>query len=94
MMPLDDAKRLIEATLRKELNGIEFVKLHEEVDFDDDVVLRAQIVFGSNNIPNPKELLSAMDSVVDALNKAEDSRFPVLSFISMDDARKAHIAAE
>ena len=66
---------------------IERIDIQEDVDFNDDDVLRIRIVF-DGSLPDPKEMVSLGRLLRESLLGLNEERVPHTSYISATDARR------
>lgn len=70
------------------------VKVREDADFEDDDVIYVDVVFeGPLQDTDAGALSGVVRKVRPALFEIDESAFPIFSFISKDDARRASRAA-
>jgi len=84
---VDKIKLIIEAVLKKEFRDVEIkeIQVREGYDFEDDEVLFITVVFSSSGHLNSKATSGFVRHVRPELNAVEETRFPVMSFVSHDD---------
>lgn len=85
-----EIEKAILDVLSEDFSGVEIVEVHvmDDVDVEDDDILRVKVVFkGKARDLMPKFLNRAIRKVRPALSARHVSAFPMMSFISADDAK-------
>lgn len=84
---MDKIKKIIEAVLKREFIDVEIEEIHvrEGYDHEDDEVLYVTVVFHASGPLNSKATAGFVRHVRPELNEVEETRFPVMSFVSRDD---------
>lgn len=89
---MEAIQELIMKVLSEEFSGVEITSVHveDDVSFDDDDILRVQVVFkGKAKDIRPSFLSHAISRVRPALANHHLSAFPMMSFVSEQDAKLA-----
>ena len=89
-MEVNEAKALIERILRDQITPARLtqVVVAEDFDSDGDPILRVRAIYDSSApMPEAEKLFSATAVVRLSLILDGEQRFPLLSFISSDDAK-------
>jgi hypothetical protein len=79
----------IEGIIREEFAdvAIEAVHVVEDVDYQDDTVLKVTVVFDKKGGLDPRKTAAIVRIISNKLgDKGEDSPFPIVSFVSKADA--------
>jgi len=82
----------IKDVLSKDFSGVEILRVHVEDDlsFEDDEILRVEVIFqGRAKDIQPSFLSRAIRKVRPALEEFDLMQFPMMSFISEQDAKVA-----
>ncbi len=93
---LDEISKVVLETLDSDFNNIEIlnVKVHSDVDFEGDDILRIEVVFKGDSKPVDTSMLSgAVRHIRPKLNDIGVATFPLLSFISDKEAKGMALAA-
>ena len=87
----DEVRAIVENALEKRFPRVDVVAINvrDSEDEDGDKIIDIVIVFEAKNKDfDPAKVPPFVSEIVDKLSEAEDSRFPVLSFISKSDLGK------
>lgn len=93
---LERISKVVLETLKSDFNNIEIlnVKVHSDVDFEGDDILRIEVVFkGESKSVDTSMLSGAVRHIRPKLNDIGEAAFPLLSFISDKDAKGIAFAA-
>lgn len=88
-MNIADAKKVIESVLRETIAPaiLVGVEINEDTDMDGDAILNVRAIYdASHPIPKPDKMLTASVAVRLSLRLDGEQRFPLLAFVSSDDA--------
>ena len=83
-----EIERAVRDTLRADFGAVKIidVKIHETVDYDDDVILRIDVIFeGTPKDLDARKLSGASRDLRRRLSDMKESAMPLLSFISGSD---------
>lgn len=86
----------IERVVRKQLSDaqIDSVTVRQDVDHDGDEILRVFVIFDARKGQlDPDKTVSMVRHVREELHKLEESRFPIISYVSKSDAKRMKSAA-
>lgn len=87
----DDIREVIEAVLAERFPKLHIlsINIHKRADEDGDGEVGVRIVFDNTKKGfDAKKIPAFMSAVVQQLNEAEESRFPIISFIAKSDLGK------
>lgn len=93
---LKKISEVVSETLKSDFNNIEIlnVKVHSDVDFEGDDILRIEVVFkGEPKSVDTSMLSGAVRHIRPKLTKINEHAFPLLSFISDKEAKGMAFAA-
>lgn len=88
-MHIADAKKVIESVLRKTIEPALLigVEITEDTDMDGEAILNVRAIYdASRPVPRPDKMLTASVAVRLSLRLDGEQRFPLLAFVSSDDA--------
>jgi len=88
---------VIEGTIREQLEGavIDSVEVHEDVDHDEDPILRVFVIYDDKvSRLDPGKTVGMVRHVRDKLEHEAggEDRFPIISYISRTDAKRLNAA--
>jgi hypothetical protein len=93
---LREISEVVMKTLKQDFNNIEFIdaKVHYDVDFEGDDILRIEVVFkGSPKKVDTTGLSSVVRHIRPKLKAIEEQAFPLFSFISDKEIKGMRVAA-
>lgn len=89
---MDEIQKVILKVLSEDYSGVQITSVHveDDISYDDDEILRVQVVFkGTAKDIKPSFLSHAIARIRPALADHQMSAFPMMSFVSEHDAKLA-----
>lgn len=84
----EDIQKVVKAVLKDCFPNVRIlrVNIHNIASDDDGDEIAVKIIFeAAKGAVDPKQIPAFFSAVVDKLNEAEESRFPIISFIAKSD---------